>query len=115
MPPQDSTLAHLYLRRHCHLSLQQQSDSPEATPQDQQKDGTEDYDVGSQKVSGEFGKEVKMVGEAYTSETCSRYGWIHQKFGGRKMFSCRECGLCIDRDVNGARGMALSFHKVQLG
>ena len=31
----------------------------------------------------EFGKEVKIVGEAYTSKTCSHCGWINQNLGGR--------------------------------
>ncbi|CAG8562665.1 497_t:CDS:2, partial [Paraglomus occultum] len=32
----------------------------------------------------EFGKEVKIVGEAYTSKTCSRCGWINQNLGEKK-------------------------------
>ena len=55
----------------------------------------------------EAGVEVKVVGEAYTSKTCSRCGWINGRLGGRKVFRCGECGLVIDRDVNGARGIFL--------
>jgi putative transposase len=55
----------------------------------------------------ELGKQVSVVSEAYTSKTCSRCGWIHQKLGGRKVFKCGRCGLEIDRDVNGARGIFL--------
>jgi len=57
----------------------------------------------------ELGKQVEVVGvevvgEAFTSKTCSRCGWVDQRLGGRKMFRCRACGLTVDRDVNGARG-----------
>src|SRR3954462_12767719 len=55
----------------------------------------------------EYGKKVFLVSEAYTSKTCSTCGWINPKLGGKKVFSCRQCGLRIDRDVNGARGIFL--------
>ncbi len=55
----------------------------------------------------EYGKKVFLVSEAYTSKTCSACGWINPKLGGKKVFSCRQCGLRIDRDVNGARGIFL--------
>jgi len=55
----------------------------------------------------EFGKQVSIVSEAYTSKTCSRCGWMHQKLGGRKVFKCGGCSLKIDRDINGARGIFL--------
>lgn len=40
--------------------------------------------------------------EEYTSKTCSRCGWIHPSLGGRKTFCCGDCGLKIDRDLQGA-------------
>ena len=55
----------------------------------------------------EYKKQVCIVSEAYTSKTCSSCGWIDQKLGGKKVFRCKECGLVIDRDVNGARGIFL--------
>jgi len=55
----------------------------------------------------EHGKQVFLVSEAYTSKTCSACGWIDAKLGGKKVFKCRQCGLCIDRDVNGAWGIFL--------
>jgi putative transposase len=48
---------------------------------------------------------VIEVSEAYTSKTCSRCGLV-QEIGSRKVLSCR-CGLKIDRDYNGARGIFL--------
>ncbi|CAG8448100.1 4676_t:CDS:2 [Diversispora eburnea] len=68
----------------------------------------------SWEISGEtnfkgrrVGKGVKIVGEAYTSETCGFCEWINQNLGGRKVFKCGKCGLCIYRDINGARGIFL--------
>ena len=55
----------------------------------------------------EHGKQVFLVSEAYTSKTCSACGWIDQNLGGKKVFSCRQCGLHVDRDLNGARGIFL--------
>ena len=55
----------------------------------------------------EYGKRVFLVSEAYTLKTYSAYGWINPKLGGKKFFSCRQCGLRIDRDINGARGIFL--------
>jgi putative transposase len=55
----------------------------------------------------ELGNQVFLVSEAYTSKTCSACGWVYQRLGGRKTFKCRRCGLVIDRDINGARGIFL--------
>ncbi len=40
--------------------------------------------------------------EQWTSKTCCNCGWIHRDLRGRKLFMCQDCGLVIDRDVNGA-------------
>ena len=40
--------------------------------------------------------------EQWTSKTCCNCGWIHHDLRGRKVFMCQDCGLVIDRDVNGA-------------
>lgn len=53
----------------------------------------------------ELKAQVVEVSEAYTSKTCSRCGSV-QEIGSRKVLSCR-CGLRIDRDYNGARGIFL--------
>lgn len=53
----------------------------------------------------ELKAQVIEVSEAYTSKTCSRCGTV-QEIGSRKVLSCR-CGLKIDRDYNGARGIFL--------
>ena len=53
----------------------------------------------------ELGIKVIIVNEAYTSKTCSACGLIH-KIGSKSVLKC-ECGLTIDRDLNGARGIFL--------
>ena len=50
---------------------------------------------------------IVLTEEPYTSKTCGRCGWFHQRLGGNKTFKCQSCGLCIDRDVNGARNIML--------
>ena len=53
----------------------------------------------------EYSAEVLDVCEAYTSKTCSYCGAI-QKIGGKKRMRC-VCGVDVDRDGNGARGIML--------
>jgi putative transposase len=50
---------------------------------------------------------VEIVDESYTSKTCGKCGWIHQKLGGSKIYKCGSCGIEIDRDINGARNILL--------
>jgi putative transposase len=45
------------------------------------------------------------VNESYTSKICSNCGWLNDKLGSSKVFSCEECKKIMDRDVNGARGI----------
>jgi putative transposase len=42
--------------------------------------------------------------EEYTSKTCPHCGHIHQKLGGRKQFTCPNCGFSLKRDFVGALG-----------
>lgn len=54
-----------------------------------------------------LGCRVVLCNEAYTSKTCTRCGYLHSKLGGAKLYRCPRCHLSIDRDVNGARNIAL--------
>jgi len=51
------------------------------------------------------GCEVLEVNEAYTSKTCSYCGVIH-RIGSQRRMKC-GCGVDVDRDLNGARGIYL--------
>jgi IS605 OrfB family transposase len=54
------------------------------------------------------GIRVLTVPEAYTSQTCSRCGMRGHRVGGR--FSCPNCGLVCDADVNGAWNIGKRAH-----
>jgi putative transposase len=54
------------------------------------------------------GIRVLTVSEAYTSQTCSRCGVRGQRVAGR--FSCSNCGLRVDADVNGAWNIGKRAH-----
>lgn len=44
--------------------------------------------------------------EEYTSKTCGRCGVLNN-IGSKDVFSCEKCKLVIDRDINGARNIAI--------
>jgi transposase len=50
---------------------------------------------------------VYEVNEAYTSKTCSGCGKIDFELGSKKNYSCTDCGLRLDRDINGARNILI--------
>ena len=54
------------------------------------------------------GIRVMTVPEAYTSQTCNRCGMRGRRVAGR--FSCPNCGLTADADVNGAWNIAKRAH-----
>ena len=53
------------------------------------------------------GNRVIIVNEAFTTKTCGKCGEINQNIGGKKIFKCNKCGICVDRDINGARNILL--------
>ena len=55
----------------------------------------------------EYGVNIRLVNESYTSKTCTSCGKINSKLGGKKTFKCPHCKMEIDRDVNGARNILL--------
>lgn len=54
-----------------------------------------------------IGNKVLIVDESFTSKTCGVCGTQNEKLGCKKVFECLNCGLKIDRDVNGARNILL--------
>jgi Putative transposase DNA-binding domain. len=38
---------------------------------------------------------------------CSVYGTLYEKLGKSKIYNCKNCGLKIERDFNGARGILI--------
>jgi len=48
-----------------------------------------------------------IVDESYTSKTCSSCGYLHPNLGSNKIYKCHNCGIIIDRDINGARNILI--------
>ena len=47
--------------------------------------------------------------EPGTSKTCGNCQWWHAELGGNKIYNCAHCGICMHRDVNGARNNFLAY------
>ncbi len=52
----------------------------------------------------EFAKTVIIQDEAYTSKTCS---WCGNLQNVKHIYKCKSCGVKMDRDENGARGILI--------
>jgi len=52
----------------------------------------------------------KVVNESYTSKTCSCCGSIKEQLGAAKIFTCNNCNLTIDRDINDCRQIYVSAY-----
>lgn len=50
---------------------------------------------------------VHVLGEEYTSKTCTNCMMINHSLGSAKIYKCKHCHVVIDRDVNGARNIFL--------
>lgn len=53
------------------------------------------------------GVKLYIVGEEYTSKTCTRCGTIDKYLTIEKIYNCKRCNLIIDRDINGARNIMI--------
>jgi len=60
----------------------------------------------------EYGTNIVIVDESYTSKTCTKCGNLHKTLGSNKTYNCKKCNMVIDRDVNGARNILLKNHKL---
>lgn len=60
------------------------------------------------------GCRVHLVGEEFTSKTCTRCGFIKHNLRGAEVYMCNACGLRIDRDVGGGRNIALKNYAALL-
>jgi putative transposase len=55
----------------------------------------------------EKGINVYVMGEEYTTKTCTCCFNINNKVGGAKVFNCPHCHISVDRDIAGARNIFL--------
>lgn len=53
----------------------------------------------------EYGCEILVRGEEYTSKTCTRCGTISDNYIKREKIC--NCGYKIDRDINGSRNILI--------
>ncbi|CAG8739152.1 15590_t:CDS:1, partial [Rhizophagus irregularis] len=60
----------------------------------------------------ELGISIIIQNEAFTSKTCGCCGNV-QDINGKKVYRCSKCGIALDRDINGARG--ISFKRCLMG
>ncbi len=56
----------------------------------------------------QYGTNIIVATEEYTSKTCGKCGEIDEKLGSKKVFNCKKCKYKIDRDYNGARNLLIS-------
>jgi putative transposase len=57
--------------------------------------------------SAQLGVEVNVMGEEYTTKTCTNCFHQHPNIGGNKKFKCANCHVTVDRDVVGSRNIFL--------
>ena len=53
------------------------------------------------------GCNIILASEAYTSLTCTKCGNQKDDLRGSKTYKCEECGMKMDRDMNGARNIMI--------
>jgi putative transposase len=51
------------------------------------------------------------VNEWMTSKMCSKCGNIKENLGGNEIYRCNKCGICMERDINGARNIYIKAIK----
>ena len=51
--------------------------------------------------------QVHIVNESFTSKICGNCGTENQTLGSSAVFQCKNCSLCIDRDIHAARNICL--------
>ncbi len=62
----------------------------------------------------EYSCQYLEVDEAYTSKTCTVCGSEKKDLGANKEYNCTNCGLIINRDINGARNILIKNHELVL-
>lgn len=55
----------------------------------------------------EFNADINIVNEAYTTMTCGNCSNLNKNVGCSRIFNCLDCGISIDRDLNGARNILI--------
>lgn len=53
------------------------------------------------------GRNVILCKEHYTTKCCGSCGELNHTIGGSKVFKCKKCNLCMDRDIHAARNILI--------
>jgi len=72
---------------------------------------TEIYDKLEQRCE-ELGVQVNRVNPTYTSQRCSKCGWVRKRNRKGKTFTCDRCNFAFDADLNAARNISLSLRPI---
>ncbi len=59
--------------------------------------------------SYDHGVHVIRVDPTYTSQRCSKCGWVRKSNRKGKTFKCTSCGFVLDADLNASRNIALEL------
>ena len=68
------------------------------------------YNVFLSLIKLNFGCDIKIVSEEYTSKCCTKCGYLSNKYSNR-MKQCPYCNLVINRDINGSRNILIKNHQ----
>jgi transposase len=66
------------------------------------------FDVLENKL-GEQGVLVHKADPTYTSQRCSKCGWVRKGNRKRKQFTCDNCGHTQDADLNASQNISLEL------
>ena len=50
-----------------------------------------------------------LTNRLYTSQTCSKCGFVHKLNRKNETFLCRNCGYTLDADYNASKNILLSY------
>jgi transposase len=60
-------------------------------------------------ITTRSGVQTELINPAFTSQRCSRCGWIQKSNRNGKSFECKSCGFECDSDLNGSRNIGLDL------
>jgi len=57
----------------------------------------------------ESGVQIQQVSPTFTSQRCSKCGWVRKRNRKKKQFKCDECGFATDSDLNASLNISLEL------
>lgn len=67
-----------------------------------------------ERLAEEHGVRVVKLNPAYTSQRCSKCGWVYKDNRNGKIFSCTKCSFSTDADMNASINLSLSLIEIKL-